>query len=195
MKKLSFISGLFLAVLTLNSQTAKITIPDAWTDASQANLDQLTEWVVKGELTGVAGTKEYYISDTWSPGNADLNSIRTNGGDTENWALYWVVNDTNLFYQTVPSSLGNTVSLKSASYTPNKTWGEWLNQSHIVYYRSATSPDQYWILATDYDGNLLTLDEMVTIRLAYSSYMPSYVTQPTVDANGDKVQRKADGTF
>ena len=195
MKKTVLILGLLIMVVSIQSQTAKITIPDTWTDASQDNLDQLIEWVVKGELTGVPGTKEYYISDTWAPGNADLNSIRSYGGDTENWPLYWVVNDTNLFYQSVPTSLGNTVSLKSYKYTPNKTWGEWLKQSHIVYYREATTPDQYWILATDYDGNLLTLDEMITIRLAYSTYIPSYVTQPTVNANGDKVLRNSDGQF
>jgi hypothetical protein len=196
MKKLILLSVMVLVAFFIKAQDAKITITDAWTDASTDNFDQLTEWVVKGELTGIPGTKEYYIADTWNPGNGDLNAIRTAGGDTENWALYWVVNDTNFFYQPVSDLMGeNIVSVKSYKYTPNKTWGEYLRQSHLIYYRNATNPDQYWILAADIDGNLLSLDEVVTIRLEFSSYMPSYVTQPTVTANQDKVQRKSDGTF
>lgn len=194
MKKGIILIAVLFSVL-LNAQQAKITIPDSWTDASSANLDKLTEWVVKGELTGVPGTKEYYISDSWNPGNADLNTIRSAGGDTEEWPLYWVVNDTMFFYQVVPTGLGNTVSLKSAGNTPNKTWGEWLSQSHVVYYRSATNPDQYWILAADSNGNLLGLNELITIKIQYSTYIPSYVTQRTVEANGDKVQRNSNGFF
>lgn len=195
MKKILVLAIAIFSFFLVNAQEAKITIPDAWTDASSANLDKLTEWVVKGELTGVPGTKEYYISDSWNPSNSDLNAIRTDGGDTENWPLYWVVNDTMFFYQTVPTGLGNTVSLKSSVNTPNKTWGEWLSQSHVVYFRDATNPDQYWILAADSDGNFLGLNEMITIKVQYSSYIPSYVTPATLEANQDKVQRNSNGTF
>lgn len=187
MKNLILIPVFLLCVLG-NAQQATITITDAWTDASSANLEQLTEWVVKGELTGVPGTKEYYISDTWNPGNGDLNTILAEGGDTENWPLYWVVNDTNFFYLPVSDVIGdNTVGLRSIVNTPNKLWGDYLRQSHEIYYRSVTTPDQYLILAVDIDGNYLKLSEVAAIRNEYTEAV-GYVTLPTLNANNDKVQ-------
>lgn len=182
-----------LVALSLKAQT--IVIPDTWTNASTGNLDKLTEWVVKGEITGIPGTKKFYISDSWSPSNADLNAIKVAGGDTEDWPLFWIVNDTNFFYQPVSPLMGSDiVSLKSATFAPYKTWGDYLAQNHEIYYRSATTPDQYWVLASNRE-RILKLSEVIDIKSAYNSYMPGYVTLPTVLDNVDKVQRKQDGTF
>lgn len=190
MKKLTLFLTLFLIAFALNAQDqAKITIPDAWSDASEDNNGILIKWVTRAELSPIAGTKEYVISDMWNPSNADLNQIAVNGGDTENWPLYFIVNDTNFFYEPVDPIMGDNIrALKSGLHTPLKTWGEYLKQSHEVYYRSATSPDQYWILAADVNGNRLKLSELIDIRNNYTEIV-GYVTSPTVDANGDKVQR------
>ena len=189
MKKILIIFGILMSGL-IYSQTATITITESWRNADPDNDSLLIRWVTDAELTGIPGTKKYYISSTWDPGNAVLNSIRSYGGDTEEWPLYWVVNDTAFFYAEVQGMVGgDTLSIKSFQYMPNKTWGEYFRQSHEMYYRSAPNPDQYIILAADHEGNILTLNEMVTVKLLFSSYIPSYWTLPTLNANGDKLQR------
>lgn len=189
MKKILIIFGVLMSII-INAQTATITIPETWRNADADNDSLLIRWVTDAELTGIPGTKKYYISSTWDPGNAILNSIRSYGGDTEEWPLYWVVNDTAFFYSEVSNITGNDIiSIKSVNYMPNKIWGEYFRQSHEMYYRSAPNPDQYIVLAADNEGNLLSLDEMITIKLAFSSYIPSYWTLVTLNANGDKLQR------
>lgn len=176
----------------LFAQTAKITIPDAWSDASELNDSLLTRWVARAELSPIAGTKEYYISSTWNPSNSYLNQILADGGDTENWPLYLVVNDTNFFYNEVDPIMDDNIrAIKSASYTPLKTWGEYLRQSHELYYRSATNPDQYWVLMSDVNGNILPLSDVVAIRNNYTEAV-GYVTLPTLTTNQDKVQRNTE---
>ena len=192
MKKILSILVLVFSVVLINAQTATITIPDAWTDASSANLDQLTEWVVKGELTGRPGSKKYYISDTWNPSNTDLNAINTAGGNIENYQFYFNVTDTNFFYSPVSSLMDkNTIGIKSFTNAPLKVWGEYLNQSHVIYYVAAQT--KFWIAATDSEGNFLDLNTVVSIKNT-ESYISAYVTQAAVNANSTKVQRKSDGT-
>jgi hypothetical protein len=190
MKKILIVLVVLICGLTANSQTAAITITESWRNADPDNDSLLIRWVTDAELTGIPGTKKYYISNTWDPGNTVLNSIRVYGGDTENWPLYWVVNDTTFFYESVDGITGyDTLSIKSVNHMPNKTWGEYFKQSHEMYYRSATNPDQYIILAANHDGDILTLNEMVTIKQLFSSYIPSYWTLPALTSNQDKVQR------
>ena len=177
------------ALLSLNVVAQKITIPDTWTDASAENLQKLTAWVVKGELSGVPGTKEFYISSSWNPSNTDLNTIAAAGGNTDKWPLYLIVNDTNFFYQKVHPVMGdNIISIKSLNNNEFKTWGEYLRQSHEIYYRPNSTPPQFLILAADVNGKLLKLSEVITIRNAYSEVV-GYMTIPTLNGIPSKLIR------
>lgn len=197
MKKLILGIVLVFSVVLINAQTAKITITSEYRDASLENDSLMTRWVTDADLSPIRGTKEYYISSTWNPSNAELNEIRSNGGNTSDWELYFIINDTNFFYQPVWGMPGgDTMSIKSINNMPNKSWGEYLNQSHEMYYRSATNPDQYIFKAVDVSGNnLLDLNTVVKIKKHFSSYIPSYWTLPALNANQDKQQIKPDGTL
>lgn len=184
MKKILIIFGILVCGLIYSQGT--LTVPTEFIQSSDPVSDSITEWIKRAWVipsTSVNGSNNvsyFDIQPGFNPNNADLNTIRAEGGNTEDWPLYFRCVDSTIFDEQVQSSIGDNLYDIQGRYTTELlTWGNYLEVDHEMYWNAYN--DQYFFLAAKADGTLMTLDEVITIRGAYSQ-VTGYLTVPTLKA-------------
>lgn len=183
MKKIIFVIIGLVGVLVLNAQT--LTVPTSYITSTDAVRDSFINWTIRSELLSLDtdnGTSTYTITDSWNPTNSDLNAIENAGGNTSEWPLYLVVNDSSFFSETILGTLGgNDYNIEGKNSQPLKTWGTYFKDTHEMWYYSAPNPDQFQILAAKEDGTIMTLDKVRQIVSDYSQ-CTGYRTVVTIES-------------
>lgn len=183
MKKFILILGILVCGLIANSQ-GTLSIPTDFIKSNDPVSDSITEWIKRAwiipsnSINGSDNMSYFTIRSGFDPDNADLNTIRAEGGDTEDWPLYFRCIDSTIFSEQVQSSIGNNLYDIQGRYTSELlTWGNFLEVDHEIYYNSYNG--QYYFLAAKANGDLMTLDEVLIIRGAYSQ-ITGFLTVPTL---------------
>lgn len=198
MKKLLFFIAIAFIAVNMNAQTLEVPTSDAqrqdssyWGGNIPFNITQwqLSSWISNNGTTN--GTSKFTIQNSFNPSNTDLNEIETAGGNIINWSMYIRTSDSTFFSDTVPSYIGGNVKeVKGSNTIENKTWGEYYDQDHEMY--KNTFNNQYIILATDDDGNVLDLSTIIDIRNDYSSVAGYLTIKGLADINPANLLERAD---
>ena len=154
----------------------------------------ITQWRLASWIDNsgtLNGTSIFSIENSFAPSNTELNEIESNGGDIENWGMYLRTADSTFFSDTVPTWVGgNTKEVKGRKTIDQKTWGEYFDENHEMYYN--TFNGQYIILAADDQGNFLKLSTIIDIRNSYASVNGYLTIVGLADINPSNLIKRED---
>jgi len=169
MKKILIVLGILVCGL-LNTQI--LSVPTSYITSTSAVRDSFINWTIRSQIISLDtedGTSTFTITTSWNPSNANLNALENAGGNTSNWPIYLVVNDSTFFTEEISSFLTtNDINVLGRYTEPKKTWGEYFKKYHEMWYYSAPNPDQYNILAAKENGTFMTIDEVRQIVSGYT---------------------------
>jgi hypothetical protein len=166
-----------------------LEVPTSYITSTAAVRDSFINWGIRSELislgTSTNGTMNSFfeITNNWNPSNTTLNPIEVAGGNTINWPLFLTVNDSTFFTENISIYMGgDTLAIYGRYAETLRTWGDYLPQTHEIYYYANPNPDQYVILAADNNGNILPLSVVRDIVADYSPKCAGYRTNYAVNA-------------
>lgn len=192
MKKTIILLVMVFVVLSLKAQMV-LTIPSDYARTDPINDSITKNWA--GQLISFDDDDEttisFYITSAWKPENTILNTLASNGCDTENWPLYFRVVDSTFFEEQVSSLVGVESRTIEGRYTSNYLkWKNFLDVSHEMYWNSYNG--SFVVLAAKDDGSLMKLSEVVTIRGDYTQITGYYTISGKAGITQSNLYKRTD---